>query len=269
MFKKIMIDGQKTDYSITENGKIRNDKTGKMVSGTFLSCEYHKVTLIINKIAKTFMIHRLVAETFIENPNNYPIVHHIDGNKLNNHVNNLKWVTYQENTEVGEKKRFGERIEIKEDDENWKTIPYLPDYMASKDGRIYSKKTKKTLAGSYRNGYLRASIKGKSYSFHILIYNTFIGEIPKGLVIDHINGIRDDNRLSNLRCVTQSENMFNAQKNGHKGQHKVAQYDLNHNFIKEYDSYTQAAKEMGVTYRAISSAADRNGTSCGYYWIKI
>lgn len=212
MFKKIMINNQETDYSITENGEIRNDKTGKTVSGTFLSCEYRKVSLTINGVIKTFMVHRLVAETFIKNPKNYPVVHHIDGNKLNNNINNLKWVTYQENTETGENKRFGEKIEIKEDDENWKTIPYLPNYMTSKDGRIYNKKTKKTLAGSYRNGYLRACIKGKSYSFHILIYNTFIGKIPKGLVLDHINGIRDDNRLSNLRCVTQSENMYNAQK---------------------------------------------------------
>lgn len=89
------------------------------------------------------------------------------------------------------------------------------------------------------------------------------------MVLDHINAIRDDNRLENLRCVSQSENMHNAQKHGYKGQNKVAQYDLEHNFIREYPSCTEAAKEMGVTYRAISSAADRGGTSCGYYWIKV
>lgn len=126
-----------------------------------------------------------------------------------------------------------------------------------------------TLAGSYRNGYLRVSIKQKSYSVHKLIYEAFYGEIPRGMVLDHINGIRDDNRLENLRCVSQSENMHNAQRNGHKGQHSVAQYDLNMNFIKKYPSCTAAAKEFGVTYSAISSAADRGGTSCGYYWKKL
>lgn len=46
----------------------------------------------------TFRLHRLVAKAFIPNPNNLPEVHHIDHNKLNNSVDNLKWVTSKENT---------------------------------------------------------------------------------------------------------------------------------------------------------------------------
>ena len=89
------------------------------------------------------------------------------------------------------------------------------------------------------------------------------------MVIDHINGIKDDNRLENLRCISQSENAINAQQNGHKGQHRVAQYDLNNNLIKEYPSFTAAAKEFNVSYAAISSAAKRGGTSCGFKWKEI
>ena len=42
--------------------------------------------------------HRLVAEYFIDNPNNLPVVNHKDENKLNNNVNNLEWATYSQNS---------------------------------------------------------------------------------------------------------------------------------------------------------------------------
>ena len=52
---------------------------------------------IINNKRKDFKAHRLVAEYFIPNPNNLPCVNHIDGNKQNNHINNLEWCTYSYN----------------------------------------------------------------------------------------------------------------------------------------------------------------------------
>lgn len=60
-----------------------------------------------------------------------------------------------------------------------------------------------------KDGYLRLNIKNTTVSVHRLVYETFIGEIPDGYEIDHINNIRNDNRLSNLRCVTHTENMNN------------------------------------------------------------
>ena len=58
---------------------------------------YKFVVLTRNRIRKTIKVHRLIAENFIENTNNKPLINHIDGNKLNNNINNLEWVTNSEN----------------------------------------------------------------------------------------------------------------------------------------------------------------------------
>ena len=58
---------------------------------------YHCVDLWKNKVRKTHKIHRLVAMHFINNPNDYPAVDHIDGNRQNNQLQNLRWVTNQQN----------------------------------------------------------------------------------------------------------------------------------------------------------------------------
>ena len=60
---------------------------------------YMYVTLQKDKKRKTIKVHRLVAEHFIENVNNYPCVNHIDSNRKNNDVSNLEWVTYKQNME--------------------------------------------------------------------------------------------------------------------------------------------------------------------------
>jgi hypothetical protein len=72
-------------------------RKGKILNPSKTDKGYLRTRLSVDNIKKNFFIHRLVAEAFIENLNNLPDVNHKDGNKENNRVDNLEWVTKQEN----------------------------------------------------------------------------------------------------------------------------------------------------------------------------
>ncbi len=83
----------------------------KIVKGKIDSSGYVMVCLSKNGKYKYCRIHRLVAEVFIDNPNNYPIINHKDENKKNNIVSNLEWCTYLYNNTYGNKnKRISKAI---------------------------------------------------------------------------------------------------------------------------------------------------------------
>ena len=85
-------------YEVSNQGEVRNRETGKILKQSLdRKNGYLYVRLQIGNRKKNFKIHRLVAEYFIPNPDGKPCVNHIDGNKLNNSVTNLEWVTHQEN----------------------------------------------------------------------------------------------------------------------------------------------------------------------------
>lgn len=84
-------------YEISNLGRIRSKRQKRIIKGRILK-GYNDIQLVkANKILHTG-VHRLVAKAFIQNINNKEFVNHKDGNKLNNHVDNLEWVTPQENT---------------------------------------------------------------------------------------------------------------------------------------------------------------------------
>lgn len=98
MWKKIIDNNIVTNYSVSDLGEIRKDTNGYIMK-PYIQNGYAHVTLQINKKPKRFNIHRLVAIAFIPNSENKPYVNHIDGNKTNNCVKNLEWVTATENAQ--------------------------------------------------------------------------------------------------------------------------------------------------------------------------
>lgn len=84
---------------VTTDGRILNSLTRKERKPKITKTGYLEIGLYSPKISLWKRIHRLVAEAFIPNPENKPFVNHKDGNKINNCVENLEWVTHQENME--------------------------------------------------------------------------------------------------------------------------------------------------------------------------
>ena len=122
--RKLTID----DYEITRDGKVINKHTGHTLAPQPNGKGYLRVS--IGK--KLMFIHRLVAEKYIPNPENKPQVNHKDGNKLNNCVDNLEWVTNQENRNHAvdnDLQVIGERCSwAKLTEENVKEIRANPGY---------------------------------------------------------------------------------------------------------------------------------------------
>jgi hypothetical protein len=85
------------DYEVSSYGNVRNMKTGKLKQQHEVNGGYLRVGLYKNGKLKNFRVHRLVANAFIPNPHGYSDVDHIDRNRQNNHVSNLRWLSHKNN----------------------------------------------------------------------------------------------------------------------------------------------------------------------------
>lgn len=268
------------NYLIDEDGNVFNQQTNKVLKGSIGENGYRYYRLSKNGKKKMFYAHRLVAEAFIDNPENYPVVNHKDGNKLNNNVSNLEWVSYSDNTKHAYDQGLianGREREYYECDlvnEEWSTIPSLP-YSVSTYGRVRNDRTNVLLKPSISCGYykVRPSVEGKPYDLmiHNLVYCVFnkLNFIPSGMVIDHIDGDKLNNRLDNLRLITLSENAKAAlyETKTNKSCKTVAYYK-DGEYLGKFPSTREAARALNLDGSTISKVCRGINKSHGGYTFK-
>lgn len=106
-------------YSVSSDGQVRNDKTGRILKQQ-LRNGYPAVRLYIDGTHKLYMVHRLVAEAFIPNPNNLPFINHKSEIRTESFVDNLEWCSPEYNCNYGKR---NEKIGKAQRKEVWVCTP--------------------------------------------------------------------------------------------------------------------------------------------------
>lgn len=216
---------------VSSLGRVRKTWIPKLTSG-------HYTKLLIKKASKRTYTHQIIYEAFNEKVLNGCVIDHVDGNKCNNAISNLEMVSRAENTKrwrarsvrrtssLNGKCRKGHdkqgrthclicRRELRKNPDrqppnlNWKK---WNGYLVSDCGKIWSPHVYRildtTVTGTgYATRNINPAYKGKKYwTVHRIVWDAFVGDVPEGFVIDHIDENKLNNRLSNLECVSYAEN---------------------------------------------------------------
>ena len=265
------------DYYISSTGKVWSLFSERMLTFS-LSYGYYRVNLGGKKNSKKKHVHRLVAEAFIDNINNYPVVNHKNGVKTDCSVNNLEWVTHSENSlhsiyELGNTNIDTRSTAICEMPTDYLPLTINDNYLITKDGQIYSKTNKKYLVQHLRqDGYMSVSINDKAHKVHRLVASTFLPSPSNDKIfVNHKNLNRSDNSIDNLEWVSPSENTkHQVDSNPDRylnQQKKVACLDKDtEEVINIYNSLAEAAKDKGIKSSGnISNVCRGNAKSTGGY----
>jgi hypothetical protein len=177
---------------------------------------------------------------------------------------NFKW-KYEEKLQTLKKDEF----------ERWITLDDYPLYKISRDGRIYSKRCKRTTKLGDKSGYKIAYIRDKSGKnrkmyVHRLVALAYIPNPSRHPIVNHIDGNPSNNTVENLEWCTQSQNAQHAHDTGLNTTKKaVLKMNIDGNVLVRYNSLKEAAKSAALS-RSIISAVCRgrakHKTAGGFYW---
>jgi hypothetical protein len=231
----------------------KQNPEGKPMKVTIHHTGYAIIGFMIDCKLKQFKAHRVVALTHLPNPNNLPVVDHIDRNRSNYKLSNLRWVDYSTNGKNSSVKKIYDVIHFTEEELNselWKKSSYFDGYgmrgiEVSNLGRYkyyYRGQVLKIVTPKKSNNYTSLKSRpinkigdSKRIQLHKLVWITFNGDFDnKSLVINHIDGNKDNNRLSNLELLTYSENILHAHKLNLVTLNKVYKLDLVEKIFEDF-----------------------------------
>ena len=234
-------------YTVTRDGRVIS-KIGNNEIQKYVKDGYNEVFFVnqenYNVASQWFRVDFLVAHTFIPNPNGWNFIKHLDGNKLNDSVDNLEW------------KEFCV-------DEPCKIIPnYRDKYIITTSGKVYNNFTgvemKQRLIKGYPHVGLRyfdgENSKQKLWKVHRLVAEAFIPKIKGKDLVNHIDGNKTNNNITNLEWVNNSENTTHAIRTNLKKSNW--NFELGVQIIKlieEYGyNYADISKLIGIPRQTIA-----------------
>lgn len=280
-------------YEASNFGRIRNKKYYRLMTPSTDLAGY-KITSIVNANGTiiNIKIHRIVAQTWIENPLDKPTVNHKNKNRGDNNVENLEWATYEEQSthkyNFNQKKntiRCSKSSWLSKstdnntsfDDEVWACIEDgfdKPKYVSSY-GRIkfYSLSGQRITYGSNAKGYKSTAIRSthspkSNRAVHILVATAFIPNPQKKKIVNHKDGDKINNHVDNLEWCTQSENIQHAYKTGLIQMRAVTKLDLQGHVLHQYESVTMAAESLNTASTSDICRAAKHGFKFkNYMWV--
>lgn len=273
IWKPLIFDDHQSGYTISSHGNVRDSNNELCKFGNYKG-KHYIFDFKINGKRTRLIIHRLVALNFIDNPDNFNFLQHVDGNMFNNNVDNLKWVSsirWSIPIEIKNK----ELIQAGLNDANWRPVYIngeLTNYHVSNEGQIRVANTLKVCSLSTRTDYVTCQLthKDKKYSkqVHIIVAEAFIpnDNVEEKKQVNHINYNTLDNRVENLEWVTASENMQHAILKADRKSKRIPIIRRNLDGTKpvRYEYVNQAKEEFGSD--VCKCLAGKKTQAGGYTW---